>query len=74
MLLKLVLILSVTTVTIEMAFSVMNIVKNRLRNRMGDTWINDCLVAYIEKNIFREIQNEKVVNRYQNMKTHCEQL
>ena len=32
------------------------------------------LVTYIEKNILREIQNEKVINRYQNMKTHREQL
>ena len=45
-------------------FSVVNIVKNRLQNRMEDTWMNDCLVTCIEKNIFREIQNEKIVNRY----------
>ena len=55
-------------------FSVMNIVKNWLRNRMEDTWMNDCLVTFIEKNIFREVQNEKIVNRYQNMKTRHEQL
>ena len=52
----------------------MNIVKNRLRNRMEDTWMNNCLITYIEKNIFREIQNEKIVNRYQNMKTRHKQL
>ena len=55
-------------------FSIMNITKNSLRNRMEDTWMNDCLVTYIEKNIFREVQNEKIVNRYQNMKTRHEQL
>ncbi|XP_027071787.2 uncharacterized protein [Coffea arabica] len=74
MLLKLALILPVATATVERAFSAMNIVKNWLRNRMGDTWMNDCLVTYIEKNILREIKNEKVVNRYQNMKTRREQL
>ena len=52
----------------------MNIVKNWLRNRMEDTWMNDCLVTFIEKNMFREVQNEKVVNCYQNMKTRHEQL
>ena len=74
MLLKLALILPVATATVERAFSAMNIVKNRLRNRMGDTWMNDCLVTYIEKNILREVENEKVVNHCQNMKTRREQL
>ena len=55
MFLKLALILSVAITTVERAFSVMNIVKNRLRNKMGDTWMNDYLVTYIEKNIFCEI-------------------
>ncbi|GAV68424.1 Dimer_Tnp_hAT domain-containing protein, partial [Cephalotus follicularis] len=43
MLLKLVLILPVSTVTVEKAFSTMIIIKNRLRNRMGDQWMNDIL-------------------------------
>nr|XP_027067749.1 zinc finger MYM-type protein 1-like [Coffea arabica] len=73
-LLKLALILPVATTIVERAFSAMNIVKNRLRNRMGDTWMNDCLVTYIEKNILREVENEKVVNHCQNMKTRREQL
>ena len=74
MLLKLFLILPVIIATVETVFSMMNIVKNRLQNRMEDTWMNNCLVTYIEKNILREVQNEKVVNRYQNMKTRHEQL
>ena len=74
MLLKLILILPVAITTIERAFLVMNIVKNRLRNRIKDIWMNDCLVIYIKKNVFREVQNEKIVNHYQNMKTRHEQL
>ena len=35
-LVTLALILPVTTATIEKHFSVMNIIKNRLRNRIGD--------------------------------------
>ena len=48
----LVLILLVATTTVERTFSTMNIIKNRLRNQIGDKWMNDCLVTYIEKNIF----------------------
>ncbi|KAJ9558445.1 hypothetical protein OSB04_013059 [Centaurea solstitialis] len=50
-------------------FSAMNVVKNRLRNRMGDQWMNDCLVTYIEKDIFTEIDNEDIIDKFQKMKT-----
>jgi hypothetical protein len=36
---------------IERTISAMNIVKNRLRNQMGDQWINDYLITYIKKDI-----------------------
>jgi hypothetical protein len=68
------LILSVAIATVERAFSAMNIVKNRLRNRMGDQWMNDCLVMYIEKDIFKTINNEKIMQRFQGMKTRRGQL
>jgi hypothetical protein len=38
------LILPVATATVERELSAMNIFKNRLRNKMGDQWMNDCLV------------------------------
>ncbi|XP_028076155.1 uncharacterized protein LOC114278337 [Camellia sinensis] len=40
-LLTLALILPIATVTVERVFSAMNIVKNRLRNQMGDGWMNE---------------------------------
>ena len=58
-LVTLALILPVATATVERAFSVMNIIKNRLRNRIGDQWMNDCLVTYIEKDIFKTISVKK---------------
>ena len=60
-LVTLALILPVATVTVERAFSAMNIIKNRLRNRIGDQWMNDCLITYIEKNIFKTIEYEKIM-------------
>jgi hypothetical protein len=74
MLIKLPLLLPVATATVERVFSVMHIVKSRLRNRMGDKWMNDSLVAYIEKDIFDKIDNEVIMKRFQNMKTRREQL
>lgn len=68
------LILPVATTTVERSFSAMNIVKNRLHNRMGDQWMNDCLVTYIEKDIFKTISNEKIMQRFQGMKTRRRQL
>ncbi|XP_073265011.1 uncharacterized protein [Populus alba] len=41
-------------------FSAMHIVKSRLRNKMGDKWMNDSLVVYIEKDIFDKIDNENL--------------
>ena len=62
------LILSVATTTVERVFSTMNIIKNRLHNRMGDQWINDCLVTYIEKDVFKTIECEEIIKQFQNMK------
>ncbi|KAF8411895.1 hypothetical protein HHK36_004453 [Tetracentron sinense] len=65
---------NIATATVERAFSAMKILKNRLRNRMGDELMNDCLVAYIEKDIFDSIDNEAIIQRFQNMKTRRGQL
>ena len=60
-LVTLALILLVATVTVERAFSAMNIIKNWLRNKIGDQWMNNCLVTYIEEDIFKTTKCEKIV-------------
>ena len=62
------LILQVARVTVERKFSVMNIIKNWSHNRMRDQWINDCLVTYVDKHIFKTIECEEIMQRFQNMK------
>ena len=62
------LILLVATATIKRVFSTMNIIKNQLRNQIGYQWMNDCLVTYIEKNIFKTIKCEEIMQWFQNMK------
>ena len=68
-LLTLALILPVATATVERVFSAISIVKNRLRNRIGDQWTNDSLIVYIEKEIVGHIDNEVIMCRFQNIKT-----
>ncbi|PKU81476.1 hypothetical protein MA16_Dca023717 [Dendrobium catenatum] len=68
-LLKLALVLPVATAGVERVFSAMAIIKTRLRNRIGDQWMNDTLLAYIEKKILDCIENDVIVNLFQNMKT-----
>ena len=67
-LVSLALILLVAIANIERAFSATNIIKNRLRNRIGDWLMNDCLVTYIEKDVF------KTVECIQNVKNSRRQL
>ncbi|XP_050889973.1 uncharacterized protein LOC127095307 [Lathyrus oleraceus] len=64
LLLKLSLILPVATATTERVFSAMNIIKNQIRNRMSDDWLNDCLVTYIERDIFVDVENEKIIQHF----------
>ncbi|PKA46806.1 hypothetical protein AXF42_Ash015700 [Apostasia shenzhenica] len=74
LLIKLVLTLPVATASIERAFSAMNIVKSRLRNKMGDLWMNDCLVTFIERDIFNKVDNELILQCFQNTKSRRAQL
>jgi hypothetical protein len=74
LLLKLALLLPVATATVERCFSSMNYVKNQLRNRMGDDFLNALLVTYIESDIFESVENEKILEHFQNMKSRREQL
>ena len=52
LLIELALVLLVATASVKRAFSAMNIIKSPLCNRMGDQWLNDGLVVYIEKDVF----------------------
>jgi hypothetical protein len=64
LLLKLVLILPVATASVERAFSTMNFIKNRLRNRMNDSLLDDCLVTFIERDVFLNVKEEDIINYF----------
>ena len=63
LLVKLALTLPVATATIERNFSAMKYIKNELRNQMGDRWMNDCLIVYIEKDVACSIVNETIMQK-----------
>ena len=58
---KLVLIIPIATVIVERSFSAMKYIKNELHNQIGDQWMNDCLIVYIEKDIGHDIDNETIM-------------
>ena len=73
-LIELTLLLPVATTSVEVVFSAMKAVKTDLRNRMGDEWLNDSLVVYIENKIFDSIDNELILNHFQNMDSRRNQV
>ncbi|XP_031281489.1 uncharacterized protein LOC116139992 [Pistacia vera] len=67
LLIKLAWVLPVATATVERVFSAMNLVKNSLHNQMGDDWMNNCLVFYTENEVFATIENEDIIEHFQNI-------
>lgn len=51
LLVKLTFILHVSTKTVERALSSMKYIKNEMRSRISDKFLNVCLVCYIEQDI-----------------------
>ncbi|KAK4257992.1 hypothetical protein QN277_007509 [Acacia crassicarpa] len=68
LLVKLTLTFPVATTSVERAFSAMKYIKTYLQNRIGDEWLNDCLVPYIEKDVFDSIDNEAIMIEFQKVK------
>ncbi|GAV90607.1 Dimer_Tnp_hAT domain-containing protein, partial [Cephalotus follicularis] len=73
-LLRLVLTLPVSTATTERAFSAMKIIKTRLRSKMEDDFLTNCLVVYIEQAIVEKISVDKIIDDFYDMKKRRAQL
>jgi AMMECR1 domain-containing protein len=73
-LIELAMLLPVATASVEGAFSAMKIIKIELRNKMSDGWLNDLMVVYIEREIFKEIDLESIKNAFQKKKDRNMQL
>jgi len=66
--LKLALILPVSTATVERVFSGLYLVRNQTRNRMCDKLLNDCLVTFLEREIFSNISEDDIIHTIMAMK------
>ena len=64
LLVKLILILPVATASVERVFSAMNLVKNKLRNSMSDGLMKNCLVTFIERDVFLKVSEEDIVEDF----------
>ena len=67
-LLKLVLVLPVATAGVERVFSSMNYIKNKLRSKMGQKYLNDCLVTFVERDFFFQVKDEDIITPFQSIK------
>ncbi|GAV88483.1 LOW QUALITY PROTEIN: Dimer_Tnp_hAT domain-containing protein, partial [Cephalotus follicularis] len=67
-LLRLVLTLLVSTATTEQAFSAMKIIKTRLRSKMENDFLTNCLVVYIEQAIAEKISVDKIIDDFYDIK------
>jgi len=58
----------VSTTTTKRAFSAMNIVKTRLRNRMDDDFLANYLIVYIVKEIVERFTIDMIIDDFYHMK------
>jgi hypothetical protein len=61
----LVLILPIATASVERVFSSMKYVKNKLRNKMDDEYLNNYLVTFMKREFFNQVKDEDVINLFQ---------
>jgi hypothetical protein len=48
----------------------MNYVKNKLRNRMRDQYLNNYLVTFIECDFFLQVKDDNIIKHFEEMKFH----
>ena len=58
------LVLPIATALVERCFSVVKFVKTDLQNRIGDEFMNDCVVCFVEQEFLDAIPNDDVIVRF----------
>jgi len=62
------LLLAVATASVERVFSAMVLVKTKSRNKMGDSVLDDCLVTFIEQDIFFEVNEDDIIKIFMSLR------
>jgi hypothetical protein len=73
-LIRLVLSLPISTASTERAFSAMKILKTRLRTTMGDDWLVDLMVIYVERAVAKSLDIKDIANFFMNMSARRVQI
>ncbi|XP_066316782.1 uncharacterized protein [Miscanthus floridulus] len=68
LLLKLILLLPVATASVERVFSALVIVKTKSKNKIGDTVLDDCLVTFIERDIFFQVNKDDIIETFMSLR------
>ncbi|KAJ3705062.1 hypothetical protein LUZ61_008767 [Rhynchospora tenuis] len=63
-LLRLIMTLPVSTATTERAFSAMKLIKTSLRNRMGEDYLRNYMIVYIEKEIAKKFNADEIIDMF----------
>ncbi|XP_039687852.1 zinc finger MYM-type protein 1 [Medicago truncatula] len=63
-LIELALILPVSTASVERAFSAMKIIKTKLRNKINNEWLNDLMICYTEREIFKSLDDIDIIRTF----------
>ncbi|XP_039690270.1 uncharacterized protein [Medicago truncatula] len=63
-LIELALILPVSTASVERAFSAMKIIKTKLRNKINNEWLNDLMICYTEREIFKSLDDIDIIQTF----------
>jgi hypothetical protein len=58
----------VATASVERAFSGMDFVKTKRRNKMTDTLFDDCLVTFIERDILDEVDEDDIIKTFMSIR------
>jgi hypothetical protein len=69
MLLKLVLLLQLTTTSVERVFSAMTFVKNKLKNKTMYSLLDDCFAIFVDRGISLQVgEDDDVINNFMAIK------
>ena len=68
LLLEMVFLLLLATTSVERVFSAIASVKTKKRNKLGDALLDDCLVTFIERDIFFEVDENDIIKTFMSIR------
>jgi hypothetical protein len=60
--------LQLATAGVERVLSIMNLIKNKRRSKMGQRYLIGCFVTYIEREFFMQPKDQDIISHFENIK------